>query len=90
MTIRLTLRNYTSHITYTFTLHIAFIFHVPNSMYTTVPTGSAVLFYNLKHGCDGVNPSCVDEKTRHAGLMPTKGEKWVATKVSFVFDTLHC
>ena len=46
-----------------------------------VEKGSAVMFYNLKHGCDGVNPSCVDEKTRHAGLMPKKGEKWVATKV---------
>ena len=25
-----------------------------------VDKGSAVMFYNLKHGCDGVNPSCVD------------------------------
>jgi hypothetical protein len=24
------------------------------------PKGSAVLFYNLKHACDGINPSCVD------------------------------
>jgi len=45
-----------------------------------IKKGDAVMFYNLKHGCDGVNPSCVDVKTRHAGLMPTKGEKWVATK----------
>lgn len=42
--------------------------------------GSAVMFYNLKPRCDGVNPSCVDKKTRHAGLMPVKGQKWVATK----------
>jgi len=45
-----------------------------------VEKGSAVMFYNLKPGCDGVNPTCVDEKTQHAGLMPVRGEKWVATK----------
>ena len=22
--------------------------------------GDAVMFYNLKHGCDGINPTCVD------------------------------
>ena len=25
-----------------------------------IKKGDAVMFYNLKHGCDGVNPSCVD------------------------------
>jgi hypothetical protein len=30
-----------------------------------VEKGSAVMFYNLKHGCDGVNPSCVDKVSRY-------------------------
>jgi hypothetical protein len=30
-----------------------------------VNKGSAVMFYNLKHGCDGVNPSCVDKVSRY-------------------------
>jgi len=45
-----------------------------------VGKGSAIMFYNLKHGCNGSHSSCVDAATLHAGLKPTKGEKWVATK----------
>ncbi|EKX39441.1 hypothetical protein GUITHDRAFT_114401 [Guillardia theta CCMP2712] len=46
----------------------------------TAAKGDAVMFYNLKHGCDGIDPTCVDKQTLHAGLPPIKGEKWVATK----------
>jgi prolyl 4-hydroxylase len=31
-------------------------------------------------GCDGTNPECVDKSSEHAGLPPTVGDKWVATK----------
>lgn len=46
----------------------------------TAKTGDAIMFFNLKPGCDGTNKDCVDKLTAHAGMPPTKGEKWVATK----------
>jgi len=46
----------------------------------TAKTGDAIMFFNLKAGCDGTNKDCVDKLTAHAGMPPTKGEKWVATK----------
>lgn len=49
-------------------------------MKVAASAGDAVLFYNLRHKCDGTRPDCVDKLTEHAGMPPTKGEKWVATK----------
>mmetsp|Transcript_4640 Transcript_4640/g.10272 ORF Transcript_4640/g.10272 Transcript_4640/m.10272 type:complete len:333 (-) Transcript_4640:2-1000(-) len=46
----------------------------------TARPGDAVLFYNLRHKCDGTRPECVDKLTEHAGMPPSAGEKWVATK----------
>mmetsp|Transcript_19770 Transcript_19770/g.48520 ORF Transcript_19770/g.48520 Transcript_19770/m.48520 type:complete len:308 (+) Transcript_19770:212-1135(+) len=46
----------------------------------TANKGDAIMFFNMKPGCDGTQVSCVDQLTQHAGLPPIVGEKWVATK----------